>query len=176
MLVEGTCVLTIETAATADFIRPMRWLLMTQHRGTVPNRTGILNVLSVSPQEDDHASLQRIVNHSNWTLFQANHLAAALKLLRQHDISVVLCEQDLNSATWLDLLDHLRELPNAPSLVVTSRSADERLWAEVLNLGAWDVLSKPFDRDEVLRSVGAAWRHWRNAAIAAEPKVMRAAS
>jgi hypothetical protein len=34
---------------------------------------------------------------------------------------------------------------------VTSRLADERLWAEALNLGAWDVLAKPFDADEVIR-------------------------
>ena len=45
-------------------------------------------------------------------------------------------------------------------MIVTSRSADERLWVEALNLGAYDVLAKPFDRDEVLRSVSMAWLNW----------------
>jgi DNA-binding NtrC family response regulator len=43
---------------------------------------------------------------------------------------------------------------------VTSRAADERLWAEALNLGAYDVLAKPFDPTEVCRIVSLAWMHW----------------
>jgi hypothetical protein len=34
------------------------------------------------------------------------------------------------------------------------------LWAEVLNLGGYDVLLKPFDRAEVVRVAGMAWRCW----------------
>ena len=46
------------------------------------------------------------------------------------------------------------------SLIVTSRLADEYLWAEALNLGAYDMLAKPFDASEVVRVLGSAWRHW----------------
>jgi FixJ family two-component response regulator len=53
-------------------------------------------------------------------------------------------------------------LPNAPSLIVVSKLADDRLWAEALNLGAWDVLAKPFNHIEVIRSVKSAWQHWRD--------------
>jgi len=35
-------------------------------------------------------------------------------------------------------------------LIVTSRVADARLWAEVLNLGGFDVIAKPFHAPEVL--------------------------
>ena len=45
-------------------------------------------------------------------------------------------------------------------LIVTSRLADDRLWAEALNLGAYDVLAKPFERMELVRSVSSAWLHW----------------
>jgi DNA-binding response OmpR family regulator len=45
---------------------------------------------------------------------------------------------------------------------VTSRVADDSLWAEVLNLGAYDLLMKPFDLTEVFRVVSLAWRHWKN--------------
>jgi hypothetical protein len=33
---------------------------------------------------------------------------------------------------------------------VADRFADERLWGEVLNLGGYDLLTKPFVREEVL--------------------------
>ena len=57
---------------------------------------------------------------------------------------------------------HIQSLPNAPSLIVASRLADDRLWGEALNLGAWDVLAKPFDPTEVIRSLHSAWRRWHD--------------
>jgi hypothetical protein len=36
------------------------------------------------------------------------------------------------------------------------------LWAEALNLGAWDVLAKPFDHIGVIRSVKSAWQRWHD--------------
>jgi len=51
-------------------------------------------------------------------------------------------------------------------LVVTSKFPDESLWAEVLNLGGYDVLAQPFDREEVTRVVRSAVRSssdlWRS--------------
>ena len=83
-------------------------------------------------------------------------------LLQRHDIAVVLCERDLQPGTYIDLLKRFNALANVTSLIVASRLADERLWAEALNLGAWDVLAKPFDPSEVLRSVKSGWQHWHN--------------
>jgi DNA-binding response OmpR family regulator len=57
----------------------------------------------------------------------------------------VICEHHLPDGTWLDILNHLDGSIEKPLLVVTSRFADEALWAEVLNLGGFDVIAKPFD-------------------------------
>jgi len=47
------------------------------------------------------------------------------------------------------MLEHLSSSPREPLLIVSSRNADERLWAEVLNLGGFDVIATPFDSFEV---------------------------
>jgi DNA-binding NtrC family response regulator len=119
-----------------------------------------ITLLLVSPLDDDHACLRAIIGHSRWRLLHARGIESGLALLRQYEIAVVLCERDLPPGTWMDLFQHTTALQNAPSLIVTSRLADERLWAEALNLGAWDVLAKPFDRLELIRSVKLAWDHW----------------
>jgi DNA-binding NtrC family response regulator len=124
--------------------------------------TGTLTVLSVSPLDEDYSSLQTIIGHSKWLLFKARDLVSTLALLEKHEISVLLCEQKLLPGTWRDLLEHLHAMPHAPSLIVTSRLADDRLWAEALNLGAWDVLAKPFHVTEVIRSIRSAWQHWHD--------------
>jgi len=60
------------------------------------------------------------------------------------------------------LLDFAERLPAPPPVIVTSRVADERMWAEVLNLGGYDVLATPFGSEEVIRTVTSAWSLWRH--------------
>jgi len=124
--------------------------------------SGLIKILSVSPYREDHLYLQRIFGHSKWMVHTADCLQSALAMLQRHDTSVVICERDLMPGCWTDVLDHTTHLPHPPSLVITSRLADERLWSEILNRGAWDLLSKPFDRNELVRSVRSAWEHWRH--------------
>ena len=50
-------------------------------------------------------------------------------------------------------------LPDPPILIVSSRLADECMWAEALNFGAYDVLAKPFDTEEVIRVLSLGWLH-----------------
>ncbi|HLK47457.1 MAG TPA: hypothetical protein VKT49_04945, partial [Bryobacteraceae bacterium] len=76
---------------------------------------------------------------------------------------------------WKRALQDLRRLSRPPQLVVTSRLADELLWAEALNWGAYDVLAEPFDRDEVMRVVASARRHFELPNISA-PRARAAAS
>jgi CheY-like chemotaxis protein len=124
-----------------------------------------VTVLSVGPKEEDNGSLKTIFGSSEWNLCPNSKwrlktrstIESALALLRKSRISVVLCERDLLPGTWRDLLEQLAQLPDPPALVVTSRVADDSLWAEALNLGAYDVLSKPFDGEEVVRVVSLAW-------------------
>jgi DNA-binding response OmpR family regulator len=58
------------------------------------------------------------------------------------------------------MLAHAGGMNDPPLLIVTSRLADDRLWTEALNLGAYDVIAKPFDRKEVDRILNLAWARW----------------
>jgi len=118
-------------------------------------------VLSVSPHDEDWASLERIFK-SEWAVIASATVDSALPVLREVPLPVVICDCDVSPGTWREMLDHISLLPDPPLLIVTSRLADERLWAEALNLGAWDLLAKPFDADEVMRIVSVARQHWQD--------------
>ena len=151
---------------------------MGKQPGVASNSTGTtLTVLSVSPLRQDHLALEAILGHSKWKLLCGDDRVSALPLLENHDIAVVLCEADVQRRTWVDMVESFRDVPHPPSLIVTSRLADDRLWAEAINLGAWDVLAKPFSHIEVIRSVKSAWQHWHDQIqMSAMPmKVMSAA-
>ena len=123
-----------------------------------------VTVLGVSPHEEDHACLRAILGHSNWTIIEAHTCHEAMSILSMNRMAVLVCERDLPDGDWKNLQDSLSALPLPPLLVVTARDADNALWAEVLNLGAYDVLSKPFDRSEVIRIISLAWLHWKEEA------------
>jgi DNA-binding response OmpR family regulator len=115
------------------------------------------SALLVSPFADDHQSLGEIFARENWMLYSADTFAAALAFLENHPVSVVITERDLPLGDWKDALGILQQTADPPLLVVTSRLADERLWAEVLNLGGHDVVSKPFRAAEIHWVLESAW-------------------
>jgi DNA-binding NtrC family response regulator len=129
--------------------------------GSAIDTTEVLHVLCVSPLEEDHLSLQALIGSPTCELIKAYDLVSALAMLRRRDIAVVLCERDLPPGSYRNVLEHINMRPNAPSMIVASRLADEQLWAEALNLGAWDVLATPYDGSELIRSVASGWRHWQ---------------
>ncbi len=117
-------------------------------------------ILLVSPFEQDHVSLGHMFHRSAWKLSGALTCREALSHVRQHVIPVVICERDLTDGIWTDFLEAAAAAAHPPAVIVASRLADERLWAEVLNVGGWDVLAKPFETREVFHSVSSAWRQW----------------
>lgn len=125
-----------------------------------------IRILSVSPIGEDHTSLEQILNQSHWADFTWNlstssDMESATMALKEYSISIVMCESHLPPGTWREVLSHISALNDPPLLIVTSRFADERFWAEALNMGAFDVLAKPFDTREVIRTITLAWQHWQ---------------
>jgi len=51
----------------------------------------------------------------------------------------------------------------APPVIVTTRAVGDALWKEVLEAGAFDLLAKPLDPDEVRRVISLSWRSARDA-------------
>jgi len=131
-------------------------------QNSLPTESEAVKVLLISPLDDDHRSLTQILQHSKWKYCAARSRAEAFTFLRDNAVPVLICESDLIDGTWRDLLDRTTHMQHAPLLIVTSRSADDALWAEVLNLGGYNVLAKPFDSREVFHVVANAWLHWKN--------------
>lgn len=121
----------------------------------------VITVLSVSPFPEDHVVLENILGPYCWKILPASTLTLAARLLRIGPIHLVVSEGDLTPHSWRDLLADIHTLAAPPFLIVTSRCADEYLWAEAINLGAYDVLTKPFEEAEVRRALSVAAVHWR---------------
>jgi DNA-binding response OmpR family regulator len=79
--------------------------------------------------------------------------------MRRIGPAAVFCECTLPDGTWKEILARTGSLAEPPPVVVTSRLADDYLWAEVLNLGGYDVLAKPLMAEEVRRVLASILVH-----------------
>ena len=114
-------------------------------------------ILSVSASHFDHAMLRRMIDQSRWKIVAAYNCREALHKVRYVGALVVICEDQLPDGDWKDLLEVARALEEPPFLIVTSGLADEKLWSEVMNLGGFDVLVKPFREEEVRNVLSSVW-------------------
>ncbi|MEP6534766.1 MAG: response regulator [Bryobacteraceae bacterium] len=134
-----------------------------------------VKVLAVSTEERDHNSLRHILDHSAWKLFGARTIAGAVETVRRHRIPVAMTSRDLPDGDWTDLLAQLQQLPEPPEVIVMSAGCDNRLWLDVLESGAYDLIQKPLAKGDVFRIVSLAWRQWHDQWIGRMPvQAMRA--
>jgi DNA-binding response OmpR family regulator len=118
-----------------------------------------VSALAIGEFEQDRPLLQSIFRDLGWRLHEARDRRRAMQYLERHPVDVVIAESEFPNWDWKKVLHDIRRLAKPPQLIVTSRTADDYLWAEVLNIGGYDVLPQPFERDEVERVIAAAHRH-----------------
>ena len=125
-------------------------------------RAEICSVLAICPHAKDRARLHEMLGPDTVRLYEAATWQDGAGVLSRREAQVMICEATLPDANWKEVLEQTALLRDSPRLTVISSQADESLWAEVLNLGGYDVLPKPLVRDEVTRVVMLAWQNWKN--------------
>jgi DNA-binding NtrC family response regulator len=122
---------------------------------------GPIAILLIGPGDSRRSALCNILQPPQWEIREAATFAEAVEILNNRPCPVVVCDTEIQHGDWRMLLADLQTRDHPSNLIVSARLADERLWAEVLNLGGYDVLAQPFDRAEVLRVARMAWMDWR---------------
>lgn len=77
---------------------------------------------------------------------------------------LVLCDQNLPDGNRKDVYRELSRMTVPPTMVVASRRPDEHLWAEVLSVGCFDLLLRPFESTELSCVLDMAARYFAPAA------------
>ena len=131
------------------------------------SRTDFISALLVGAEPQSRLVILETFREAGWRLHEARDRKGALDCLERQPVQVVVTNAHLPKWPWKKALLDLRRMPHPPQLVVTSRLADDSMWAEVLNWGGYDVLVEPFDRNEVERVIASARRHF-------EPHLARA--
>ena len=113
-------------------------------------------ILFISGRRSDSRLLSRMLHELPLTLEHVSSLEQARTKVHQESYDIILTEAGLSDGKWLDVLHLVRACPQELKVIVTDLHADAQLWAEALNMGAYDLLAQPFYEPEVRRILGNA--------------------
>ncbi len=109
---------------------------------------------------DDEPNLRKILaaqlSRDGYEVMLAEDGEQGLTMLREHHIDLVVTDLKMPKVDGMTLLrDALREQPDLPIVMITAHGTVDTA-VEALKLGAFDYLTKPFDKDEVRQVVAKA--------------------
>ncbi len=118
------------------------------------------SVLLASERDDDYQTLQTHLQNTKWSVVQALSLSVAAKFCDGAVSPVVLVDRHFQRTNWRATVSLLLNLRAAnPCLILLSDVLDPYLWSEVIKLGGFDVLARPLECNEVLRTLAFAQTH-----------------
>jgi DNA-binding NtrC family response regulator len=117
----------------------------------------VKTIVAAIASQEDQRRLQKAFGFPEWRVQVVRNLRGMSEAVRTCSCGVVITDTRLSDGSWKDVLHSLEGLWNRPQLIVADRLASEALWAEVLNLGAYDLLALPFERTEIRCVVSRAW-------------------
>jgi len=109
---------------------------------------------------DDEPNLRKILaaqlSRDGYDVLLAEDGEQGLALLREHHIDLVVTDLKMPKVDGMTLLrEALAEQPELPIVMITAHGTVDTA-VEALKLGAFDYLTKPFDKEEVRQIVGKA--------------------
>ena len=120
-----------------------------------------LQIVLASARPDDFSALSEILFGSRWELVAVANLEDAEKELHRITLPIVFCDQALAERSLKRAIHHLSRVRRRACVVMLADEFSRRLWAEVVNADGYDLLARPFERDQVVATLLAAYAHCR---------------
>ena len=120
-------------------------------------------ILLATSRDDDATSLREVLAHTRWTLVRAHAWTDAFRAQTEFGFPIVLYDRDLAGIPWHEGVPLMMRAGRPPAIILLSAVADPYLWDEVVQAGGFDLLPRPFRRDETLAMIAFAHTHWKTA-------------
>jgi len=103
--------------------------------------------------------LSELLSQNGYVTSSAYSGTEALLLLSQDKYSLILLDLMLPGKTGEDVLQEAKNKKNKTPIIVLTAKADKETTVKLLQMGADDYLSKPFDNNELLARIAVQLRH-----------------
>jgi DNA-binding NtrC family response regulator len=120
-----------------------------------------IQTVLASNRAGDREMLEESLAGTPWRLVEAANLQQAVESLRRVAIPIVLCDIEFDQLPWRAVLRALRRERRRASVILLSDQGGVELSSEVIRRGGFDVLTRPFRREEVFPTLVSAYAQCR---------------
>ena len=121
-------------------------------------------MITIVLAEDDAGQrkiMADILRAEGHRVFEADGAAAAGALTKEHNPDVVVTDLKMAGRSGIDLVEEIARLPARPEVVVITAFGSIETAVRAMRLGAYDYLTKPLERDELLLAIERAAEKYR---------------
>ena len=119
-----------------------------------------LRILVVDDEETVRNLLQRTLAEAGYNVTTAANGEETLSAVSQGEIEVVLLDIKMPGMSGIEVLGKLTAYWPEICVIIVTAVVDTQTAVEALKMGAYDYITKPFNRDEVVKKVQEAVEKW----------------
>ena len=111
------------------------------------------HVLVVDDEEGVRRALKKILRKEGFDVESAGSAAEAMGLAQRKSFDLVITDMVMPGSNGMVLLSQLRAARPAPKVVLITSYGDWDSYLDAMNAGAFDYVTKPLKKDEIVRLV-----------------------
>lgn len=113
-------------------------------------------ILIVDDEEEIRKALAKILEREGYEILQASDGSSALQIIRDQRVNVVLADLRMPGMNGMELLQSIKIMrPEIEVIIITGKGTIEDA-VECLKKGAYDFITKPFKRVNIIKSITKA--------------------
>ncbi|SDO87385.1 ATP-binding response regulator [Desulforhopalus singaporensis] len=124
-------------------------------------RKGDMHILIVDDEESIRITFEMFLKREGYgNIYTAASLEEALALINETQFDLIISDIVLEGATGTELLKYIKQTGVKCPVVMVTGFPNLDSAAEAVRLGAFDYISKPVNKETLLRFVRQAMKHW----------------
>ena len=140
----GHCTFSAVKLRLALLYTPMNEKMFGRPAGT-PDRSALLATTS----HEDAKRTTGVLTGLGFTVVRVSSYRLAIQEMTKYRFTLVLTDVHLGDGGWKDILSQAVTIIDAPRVILLANAVDAGLCAEAISLGAYDVLARPLNEQEV---------------------------
>lgn len=114
------------------------------------------NILILDDEQNYLLVLQSVLEDEGYSVTALSNPEMGLAFLDDSEVDVVITDMKMPGLTGQDVLEHVKKnYPHIPVMIMTAFGSIESA-VEAMRIGAFDYITKPFENEELLLSLGKA--------------------
>jgi two-component system, NtrC family, response regulator AtoC len=117
---------------------------------------GFKNILVIDDEENMRHMLRAVLNKAGFRAVEAADGEQALELIGSEHFDLALCDVRMPKMDGMRFLYEAQKKPAPPLIIMMSAYGDRKSALDAVRAGAYDYISKPFDKEDLLLTVRKA--------------------